>query len=189
MYAVCSVALLAAAGLVAGCTSEPEPGPSTSKPLVTTPPPSSPTPIPTKSSSSPSATGMPAAAKVKSEAGAIAFVKYYFDQVAIAWTVPNPDALDGLSHEDCITCADYRENAASLQKAKERYRSAPATVVSLKHMNSPSGHMQLEMRLRQNATQQLSLDGQVVKSFSQATGTFIVDLVWTQGGWKLWGIA
>ena len=116
-------------------------------------------------------------------------MKYYFDRVAVAWTTPNPDVLEGLSDKDCITCADYRENAAALQSAKQRYRSAPATVLSLKPIKGPSGHVQMEMSLRQNATQQVGLNGQVVKSFGEAIATFIVDLVWTQGGWKVWGIA
>ena len=163
MYAVCSVALLAAAGLVAGCTSEPEPGPSTSKPLVTTPAPSSPTPTPTTSSPSPSATGMPAAAKVKSEAGAIAFVKYFFDQVNLAWTTPEPDLLRSLSNPDCISCASLTTTA--------------------------SDHVQVTFVLDQKLSNVVDKNGAVVLTDQPKVVERRVELEWVNSQWRVWDIA
>ena len=79
--------LLVASGVLSGCDSEAA-TPGASSPAASV---SSASPSPSASSPSPSASAspsvaIPAAARVKSDKGAEAFVRYFFDQVNAAWT-------------------------------------------------------------------------------------------------------
>ena len=87
--AVWLVVLVAGVTVLSGCQSDATP-PATPSPSVTV---SSASPSPSVSSPSPSASPsveIPAAARVKSEKGAEAFVRYFFDQVNAAWTDSEP---------------------------------------------------------------------------------------------------
>ncbi len=82
--AVTLAGLVTVAGVLAGCQSEGTPSATTSPSASVT----SASPSPSASSPSPSASAsvdIPAAARVKSDKGAEAFVRYFFDQVNTAW--------------------------------------------------------------------------------------------------------
>ena len=80
------------AGLLAGCQSEATPPPTTSPSASATSATPSASPSSATPSPSPSA-DIPAAARVKSDKGAEAFTRYFFDQVNEAWNDagPRPD--------------------------------------------------------------------------------------------------
>ena len=83
------VGLVAVVGVLAGCESEATP-PATTSPSASV---TSASPSPSASSPSPSASpsvDIPAAAREKSDKGAEAFVRYFFDQVNLAWTSAGP---------------------------------------------------------------------------------------------------
>ncbi len=83
--AVTLVGLAVVVGVLAGCQSEETP-PATTSPSASV---TSASPSASASSPSPSASAsvdIPAAARVKSDKGAEAFVRYFFDQVNTAWT-------------------------------------------------------------------------------------------------------
>ena len=83
-----AAALAVGAAVLAGCQSNAEPPVGTTPAASVSPSASSSSSSPT-SSPSPSVE-IPAAAREKSEKGAEAFVRYFFDQVNVAWTKPEP---------------------------------------------------------------------------------------------------
>src|SRR5918993_149978 len=106
--------------LLSGCQAEetPSAGPSPSASS------GSPSASPASTSPSPSASPsseIPAAAREKSETGAEAFTRFFFDQVNVAWTEPRPGLIGSLSDPDCQFCAKTEDRAAELERAEERY--------------------------------------------------------------------
>ncbi len=71
---------------------------------------------------------VPAAARVNTDAGAEAFVKYYVEQLNRAWTVPDPDALVPLSLPSCKTCASFTESAIKFRKLNRHYVGVPIAI-------------------------------------------------------------
>lgn len=180
-------ALLAAVSLVGACSSTPEPTPSSTTPVVTTPAPSTSAPSPTVTTPSPSATGIPAAAKVKSEAGAIAFVKYYVDSVNRAWTTPDPAVLKALGDPGCISCTSLTKTAEQLKNDGQRYVSNPASisdVVAVK--GAAAGRQLVKAKFVQHKVSVINSSGGVVLTDPQKQGTLRIELAWTGGGWKVW---
>lgn len=64
---------------------------------------------------------LPAAAKEHTDAGAVAFVKYYLDVVNYAWTKPDPDMIEPISLKKCSSCGNYATVAEKLASAREHY--------------------------------------------------------------------
>ncbi|HEY9497133.1 MAG TPA: DUF6318 family protein, partial [Intrasporangium sp.] len=71
---------------------------------------------------------IPKAARPNTQAGAEAFAKFYYEQVAKAWMKPDPALLDGLQRDGCKTCSAFRSTAEYLQKHGQRYASSPLTI-------------------------------------------------------------
>ncbi len=144
-----AASLLAAVGL-SGCQAEETPpggaAPSAgSTSASATSSPTSPSP-----SASPS-TEVPAAAREKSEAGAEAFTRYFFEQVNVAWTEPRPGLIASLSDPDCEFCSTTEKAAAALQQANQRYESDPLNVLDLRLFSgAPEGQLYFFADLRQN---------------------------------------
>lgn len=133
---------------------------------------------------------MPAAAKVKSEAGAIAFVKYFFDQVNLAWTTPEPDLLRSLSNPDCISCASLTTTASDLKAKVQRYDRPPAVVRSLKFKGVVgSDHVQVTFVLDQKLSNVVDKNGAVVLTDQPKVVERRVELEWVNSQWRVWDIA
>lgn len=151
--------------------------------------PSSPTPTPTKPSPSPSATGIPAAAKVKSEAGAIAFARFYFDQVNRAWTAPDPGLIVPLGEPGCSTCAEFEKTARQLKSARNRYAADPVTCGSLLAVGgAPKDHQLLHASVAQHKVNVINQSGAVVTTDQAKDLELIVELIWKADEWRIWDI-
>ncbi len=116
--AVTLAGLVTGAGVLAGCQSEGTPSATTSPSASVT----SASPSPSASSPSPSASAsvdIPAAARVKSDKGAEAFVRYFFDQVNEGMDDARAHRLiDVNSDSGCKSCASLTETAT--QAAERR---------------------------------------------------------------------
>ncbi len=154
--------LLAVMGVLSGCDSEAAtPDASGASPSV-----ASASPSPSASSPSPSASpsvAIPAAARVKSDKGAEAFVRYFFDQVNVAWTTPDPRAIESNSEEGCKSCASLATTAAELKSKGHKYASRPVTVADTKLVpGAPAGQKYFETDLQQHRVDVVDPSGRVV---------------------------
>ena len=195
------VGVLVAVVGVAGCgggrsTTRPpaaSPTASASANMTAASPPVSAKPSPPSPSVSPSASPsyeVPAAARVQSEAGAVAFVKFYFDQMNKAWMGPDTNLLLPLSDPGCKSCANLQDEAATLRKDGERLDRPAVTVLAVDvRPDAPPGQVFLVARLRQNDAQRVDRQGVVKAAMEASEGTRQVAVIWKEDRWLLYGMA
>jgi hypothetical protein len=171
---------LLVAGALGACESEEPPMASPSPTASTT---ASPSPPATPSGSASS--GIPAAAREKSEKGAEAFVRYFFDQVNVAWTAPRPGVIESLADTSCQFCAKTAQRALELDAKGQRYATDPLNVGALESLKgAPAGDKYFSMRLTQNEAQVIDGFGAVVRTDARKTASFNVGVRWHEKGWK-----
>ena len=110
--------------VVAGCSaSDGSPAAQTPTPDATPSASASESPSASPSpSTTPSGPDIPAAATKQTDAGAEAFVEYFFEQFNVAWTEPRPGLIASLSDPDCQFCAKAEASGAkTLPTTDERY--------------------------------------------------------------------
>jgi len=172
---------VAASLLLAACGGDAKPGASssstsTSSPTTTAPPTVSPTTDP----------NIPLAARAHTPAGAEAFVRYFFDQVNLAWSTPNPTAVDGLYAPTCTTCTAIRGTAADYKAKGLHYRDTPLTRISPTSVTAATGATtQVKTTAMQEASAVVDRNGKVVEAVPQTPSTFDLTLTWIGGGWQV----
>jgi len=181
--------LVAVAGVLAGCQSEATPRATTSPSASAT----SASPSPSASSPSASATAsvdIPAAARVKSEKGAEAFVRYFFDQVNVAWTKPQAGLVQALAYSGCQFCLKTETDAKALVRAGERYRSQPISITSATVLPgaAPSGQSFVRTNATQNRVDVLNASNAVVRSDSKKELQLMTGLIWKGGRWFVYEV-
>ena len=184
-----ALALVLVVGVLAGCESSASP-PATTSPSAAA---SSASPSPLVTSPSPSASPsveIPAAARVKSDKGAEAFVRYFFDQVNTAWTTANPELIAANSESGCKSCASLRDTAAELKAKKHKYASKPVTVKDTKSLaGAPAGQQFVEADLLQNRVDIVDASGRVVSTDKQDALLRTVGVIWKGDRWLIYDVA
>lgn len=180
------VAILAASILLSACGGGAKPDPSASSSLPTTSA-SAPTVSVSPTTAGPTSDpNIPAAARAHTPAGAEAFVRYFFDQVNLAWATPNPTALDGLYAPTCTTCTAIRGSAADYKAKGLRYRDTPLTRISPASVTSATGATtRVNATAMQEASAVVDRDGKVVEAVPRTPSTFDLTLTWVGGGWQV----
>ncbi len=183
--------LLVAAGVLAGCDSEAA-TPDTSSPSRSV---ASASPSPSASSPSPSASAspsvaIPAAARVKSDQGAEAFVRYFFDQVNVAWTKPQMGLVPPLADSGCQFCLKTEADATALVGAKERYRAQPISLKAVTALSgaAPEGQSFIRTDATQNRTDVVNAANAVVRSDSEKELKLMTGLIWKGGRWFVYEV-
>jgi len=183
--AVTLVGLAVVVGVLAGCQSEETP-PATTSPSATV---TSASPSASASSPSPSASAsvdIPAAARVKSDKGAEAFVRYFFDQVNTAWTEPRPGLIAALSTGSCDFCATTEQAAQGLAEAGQKYSSKPVSVRGVDALaGAPSGQLYLYVDMVQNHADIVDAAGKVVATDKRKLIPSNVAVLWSDGAWQM----
>jgi uncharacterized protein DUF6318 len=182
------VAGMLAAGVLAGCDSSPD------DPVTPTPSPSVSSSSPSPSASpSPSVTEsgpqIPAAAREKTDAGAEAFVKYFFDQFNVAWTKPEAGLISSLSSKDCKFCATTETQAKWLVDNKQRYDSNPVDLLDMEAIaGAPEGQIYLTGTLRQNQTNIVDDSGAVTRTDPKKNLPRNIGLKWQGDSWRMFAV-
>lgn len=127
----------------------------------------------------------PAEAKKHTDAGAVAFVKYYWAAVDYAWTKPDERVLVPLSLSTCKSCAWFEKIAADSRAASE-YMSGPAMQAKdVEHVSTAGQSIRLACKVTQFATTTYSKDGTVVTSTERDEINESVDVVWSNERWQV----
>ena len=189
------LAALAVAASVAGCSdagSELVGAPVASSVASSTRPPASTVPSapPSVSPSASPSYQVPAAARAQSEAGAIAFVKFYFDQMNKAWMGPDTKLLPPLSDPECQSCAAMQDRAAAFVTAGDRLDRPIAKVLStVTRDGAPPGQLFLVVRIRQNEARTLDDQGVSKDVQERSERTRQIAVIWKEDRWLLYGMA
>lgn len=160
--AAVATALAMGGALLVGCNGSDAPTTSTSS---TSSAPSSSSSSTTSTSPSPSSSSpttpayvpvkptFPAEAKKQTDAGAVAFVNYYWEAVNYAWTMPDDAILKQLSASGCGTCRNLEASASRFVDNGEHFSSPPmiATIPKLVYMVGDEAQVVLKVQ-RKDAT-------------------------------------
>ena len=183
-----SVAILAASILLSACGggAKPDPSSSTSSPTTFT---STPT---ASVSVSPTTAGptidpnIPAAARAHTPAGAAAFVKYFYNQLNLAWGQPRAGLLSPLSLPECKTCRTLEDTAIGMVAKRQHMRGETARISSVDPgATEPNGDQSLTILGSQLATSVLDSNGHGVRDIPQDKIRFRATTRWTTGGWRV----
>ena len=165
--------------LLAGCGGDAKPGATTSRTLTASPTTTAP------STASPTTDpNIPLAARAHTPAGAEAFVRYFFDQVNLAWSTADPSLLPALSEPGCKTCDAYTSSVASYRTKNQHYQGEFFTVSSISSLGKgPKGEEVLVVG-KQERGAIVDQAGNVVDTSVAQSGKFVVSLRWDGTGWK-----
>jgi hypothetical protein len=182
--------VLAAAVALGGCSGEQAPDPSVSassgSSTARVSPSTSVTPSPSVSETGPV---IPAAARVQTEAGAIAYARFFFDQFNIAWTEPRAGLIASLSSRECVFCQTTEETAVFLVEEKERYGSPPMKVLKAEAISgAPEGQQFLVVQIEQKRADILDAEGNVVDTDARKVFERYVVVAWSADRWLLFEV-
>lgn len=184
-YAACVAGLAAIASGCAG--SSPRHASSSASASLTV----SASPSPTRSAS-PSASpsySVPPAARAKTVDGAVAFVRFYIDQVNKAWTTPDATLLPPLSEEGCKSCAGIQQTAASFARKGFHYDTQPLTIISITaRQHSEPPRIWVDAELRQNQANEVDHTGVVSTPHPADQASRVIVVIWQEERWLLYGI-
>jgi hypothetical protein len=130
---------------------------------------------------------IPAAARAHTEAGAEAFVRFYMEQVNVAWTRPQPGLLPELSDEGCLACKGFEETAIDLTSKGRRYQRTPASFASIKAIDgAPRGRQLVHVTGTQHRVNIVNLSGSVVSTDPEERIAVNAMAVWKGEKWLLY---
>ena len=180
------VAILAASILLSACGGGAKPDPSASSSLPTTSA-SAPTVSVSPTTAGPTSDpNIPAAARAHTPAGAAAFVKYFYDQLNVAWGQPMAGLLEPLSLAECKTCRTLEDTAINMVAKHQHMRGDTARISSVDPgVTEPNGDQSLTISGSQLATSVLDTNGQKVRDIPQDKIRFRATTRWTDSGWRV----
>jgi len=182
-----ATALVGVVAVLGGCDSQETPVPTASASASATS--AAPSPSTTAPSPSTSATvEIPAAAREKSDKGAEAFVRFFMQQAAKAWTEPNARLIEAHATDNCGACRDLADVARSLEAEGQRYDGPPVSVVGLRLLRSNESGVAFDAKLSENKVNVVSDAGSLVDSYPKRRITRAIAVEWGEGRWRLDGI-
>jgi hypothetical protein len=127
---------------------------------------------------------VPPAARAHTDAGAEAFVRFYVDQLNLAWTGPRTGLLPPLSDPGCKSCAAFERTARGLVSAGHRYSTTPVSVTSVNaYGGARPGRQLLRLRGHQNKVTIVDGAGATVAVDSDKDVKVDVLLKWGEKSW------
>jgi hypothetical protein len=171
---------------VAGC-SDPDPGPTTAPSAAT-----SSAPGPTTATPSPTAPGpnIPAAARTQDEAGGVAFVKFFIDQVNESYTTPRDDLIPALSDPGCKSCASLQKIAEQYVASKSHTSAAPYRASDFRWVGEQTaGVFIVTTTLKTLPVDTIDSAGKAVSTYTPTSDDTRVGVTWKEGQWIVYGIA
>lgn len=177
--AVVRAGLVATCGvLLAGC-SVLGPGPTSASAETLSP-----------SGTRPSGPAIPAAAKATTNAGAEAFVKYWFTTYNHALLNLNADELTPISDQACVFCNRAKQTIEDLTANGRTVSGGETTISNVKLIRGGPDGMRLDCAYDQTASSILDGTGAKITSApAKKSGKLLVAIKWTGSQWTALDIA
>ncbi len=179
-------ASLAALALLAGCSDD---DPSPGDPGSTSTPTGNPETPTSSATAKPTEPALPDAATKATEAGARAFITYYWDLINYAQVTGDVKALKRVSGPNCDRCQAGIRGINAVYSAGGHLTNADyrATVLSLKEVHSVSGNAYaFESRTDVSNAAHVSVDADgKEESFRASTLTYLLYAIWIDDHWRL----
>lgn len=180
-YAV--AAATAATLLLAGCNGgddDPTPTPSPTNSSTSS---ASVTPSPSASSTATTSVLVPSAARAQTDAGAVAFARFYVLEVDKAYVTLDTSAIKAYAKDSCTNC---QTAASTVEAAKANGERQPRTSFSITGAQTQpfSGRVVVDVYVDVADVPSVNAQGQTVSPGEPGKDSFRVDLVW-ESGWKV----
>lgn len=131
----------------------------------------------------------PPDAREQTEAGAIAFVRFYVEQVNRAWMTPDDTLIPPLVEPECQSCKAMQNNAKEYVALKHRHSTPAVEIVDLNAApGAPDGQQFLEVKFHQLAASVVTEAGSVVSVKAENTFERRFLLTWKGDSWSVSGI-
>lgn len=127
----------------------------------------------------------PKGAKENSEAGAVAFVEYYWAVVNYALTKPDAEPLIPISETDCKQCDQYIILANDLLSKSERFAPALLSVSTTSIVAWTSKDVRVKADLLLLESWRLSSSGEVRDKQDSEKASFLLRPTWNGFEWKM----
>ena len=178
---------LAASMLLAGCGGDAKPDPSSSSTSTSSSTTAAPTTTAPPTSASPTTDpNIPAAARAHTPAGAAAFVRYFHDQLNIAWGQPRAGLLAPLSLPSCKTCSAFESNAAKNVSAHQHISGNTVRIDSSNPGGvEANGDQTVVFTGAQLKTAVVDSTGHKVRDIAAAKIRSVATTRWTATGWRI----
>ena len=129
---------------------------------------------------------VPIAARQHSEAGAEAFVRFYIDQLNLAWTSPRAGLLLPLSDPGCKSCKAFESTASRLVASGHHYAVPPVTVTTVTaYGGARNGRQLLRLLGRQTEAAVVDERGGVVSTDRAKAMKLDILLKWEGRSWAV----
>lgn len=129
----------------------------------------------------------PAAARAHTDAGAVAFVQYYWAAVNYAWTKPDIKILRDLSLNSCESCAFFQDRTDKLSAASEHFADPVLNLTLAKHVVTDSKSTLVITEVKQLTARLVKSTGEVRTTQPADNLRRTVEVVW-RGNWLVMGI-
>jgi hypothetical protein len=130
---------------------------------------------------------IPVAARAHTPEGAEAFVKFYLDQVNVAWTLPRTGLLMPLSEDGCLSCKAFEKTAQDLVSKGHRYARSPATFEQFTAFDgAPPGKQYVRVLGTQHKVDIVDPRGKVVSTDPRKSMAVSALTVWKEDRWLLY---
>jgi hypothetical protein len=179
---------LAASMLLAGCGGDGKPQASSSSSIGSSP---TTTAAPATSAATSKASqatdpNIPAAARAHTPAGAAAFVKYFHDQLNVAWGKPRAGLLAPLSLPSCKTCSTFESTAANMAQKHERMLGDTVRIDSVDAGATESnGDQTVVVTGAQLKTSVVDSNGKKARDIPADRLRLLATTRWTASGWRV----
>lgn len=140
---------------------------------------------------SPSETGpaIPKAAQAHTEAGAVAFFKFFVDQVNESYMTPRDDLIPLHSETDCQSCKALNEQATELVSEKQRSDKPPFSATAVSVQPSPIDRVRINLTMVTNPVIVLDASGAEVSRQAKASEPRTAVISWKGGRWLVYAVA
>lgn len=144
---------------------------------------------PSSTTTAPSTVGsvpeIPKAARAHTKAGAEAFVRFFMDQVSVAWVTPQTGLIRDLGLPDCLACASFEKTAAELVEKGQRYERRPSTVISATASSQGRGQ-RVHAVIQQHQVNIVNASGAIISTDSAKRFSGDVLLIWKGNRWWIY---
>jgi hypothetical protein len=129
---------------------------------------------------------IPAAARAHTPTGAEAFVRYFHDQLNVAWGQPRAGLLAPLSLPGCKTCRTAEDTAGSMVPKHQRMRGDTVRIESVNAgSREQNGDQTVVVTGAQLQTSVVDARGRKVRDIPADKLRLLATTRWTATGWRM----
>ena len=176
---------LAASMVLAGCSGGADADAAASR-TTGSPPTTTTSAAPTTAVAPKTDPNIPAAARAHTTAGAEAFVRYFFERLNVAWTVPEAGILSPLCQASSKSCAASEATAARLTKEGHRYSDDPVTVQFIGTLDATNpDKYEVLANVAQERRSEIDEDGKTYVTDKRKNLRLDFELLYTDKAWSV----